>query len=204
MLKGCEENDVWQWREAEEPIIVSGFAGGAPGLWFSLSFLVVGIMTLLLASQPENWHPVDGGFGPTGLGLAFFGSILTGLGGWFLKTKWHIEELTPLPALCTLLGKNAAQVQRLAAERGVKPRYVVNGLEYYASSDFIDSASLLRASEAPEEKKETLLRPAGAGEVNSQELLRVPEEAATASAFRIVQSQQPEQDSVNDIRITTS
>lgn len=173
-MKDEDRDEIWQWREAEEPIIISGFEGGAPGLWFSLTFVVMGILTLLSASSPQNWKPTDGGMGPTGMGMFFFGSVLTALGGWFLKTKWHIEELTPLPLLCERLGKNAMQVQKFAAERGVKPRYVVNGLEYYASSDFVDAESLLRASEAPVEETASLLRPATAGETAPDTLLRVP------------------------------
>jgi hypothetical protein len=112
--------------------------------------------------------------------------------------------LTPLPTLCKRLGKSPAQVYQLAAERGVKPRYIVNGLEYYMSADFLDADTLLRPSDAPPEQPATLLRPAGAGEVATGELLRVPEAPATASAFHVVQTPLPEQDSVNDIRITTS
>jgi hypothetical protein len=188
MLKGSDENDLWQWREAEEPIIIAGFEGGAPGLWFSLTFLILGVLILMSASAPSMWKPTSDGSGPAGMGSLFFGGVLTALGGWFLKTKWRIEQLTPLSTLCKRLGMNAAQVQQFAAKRRVKPRYIVNGLEYYASSDFLDAESLLRASDAPEERTENLLRPAGAGEVAAQELLRVPEETATVSAADVMQT----------------
>lgn len=91
-----DREEIWQWREAEEPLIISGFEGGAPGLWFSLTFLVVGLLTLLSSSSSQNWKPTDDGVGPAGMGLFFFGSALMAIGGWFLKTKWHnVESIQP-------------------------------------------------------------------------------------------------------------
>lgn len=177
------DDNVWRQRRAEEPIIVSGFEGGAPGLWFSLTFIVLGLLSLFGASSSEMWKPVEGGYGPTGMGTLFFGGVLLFLGGWFLKTRWQIEELTPLPLLCKMLGKQEAEIHQIAAERGVRPRYVVNGLEYYMASDLVDAATLLRASRAPEIEPEILLRPASLGAIHKDTLLRIPDEEASASVF---------------------
>lgn len=185
-MEDKSRDEVWQRNEAEEPIIVSGFEGGAPGLWFSLSFIVFGLLNLLGASSPHAWKPTEDGTGAHGMGMLFFGGVLTLLGGWFLRTRWQIEALTPLPMLCKLLGKNEAQIQAMAYERGVRPRYVVNGLEYYASSDLVDSEALLRASETPRLAPEALLRPAASTLIEPNTLLRIPgriesSEAPTAS-----------------------
>ncbi|MCS6777189.1 MAG: hypothetical protein RMJ43_08025 [Chloroherpetonaceae bacterium] len=171
VLRTLFENGAWRNPRGAEPVVISGFAGGAPGLWFSLSFVVLGGLNLLGACSTEAWQTGGDGCGPPGAGRLFFGAVLMAIGGWLLRTRWQIEELVPLPLLCRRMGCTEAEVQRLATARGVRPRYVVDGLEYYHAADLMDAEGLLRASAAPAGAEE-LLRVALAGPGAEEALLR--------------------------------
>lgn len=156
VLRALFESETWRNARGTEPVVVSGFAGGAPGLWFSLSFVVLGGLNLLGACSTEAWQAGADGCGPPGAGRLFFGAVLVAIGGWLLRTRWQIEELVPLPLLCRRMGRTEAEVQQLAAARGVRPRYVVDGMEYYHVADLMDAEGLLRASAAPARREELL------------------------------------------------
>lgn len=60
----------------------------------------------------------------------------------------------------------------LARERGIEPRCIINGREYFDLKDFGEAAILLRAAAEPAEPDGSLLRPAAGSEVDPASLLR--------------------------------
>ena len=64
------------------------------------------------------------------------------------------------------------QVEDTRREQGIKPRYNINGEDFYDIKDFGDAAVLLRASIAPAAEPETLLRPAAGTATPAENLLR--------------------------------
>ena len=59
----------------------------------------------------------------------------------------HILRLTPAGSLAVRFGTDPETLEQLAAARGIKPHYNINGVDYYNAEDFGEAAVLLRASD---------------------------------------------------------
>jgi hypothetical protein len=66
--------------------------------------------------------------------------------------------------------------QKTMEARGIKPRYNINGQDYYDPQELGDVATLLRASQQPIATSETLLRPTAHTMTPSEQLLRIVSE----------------------------
>ncbi len=89
----------------------------------------------------------------------------------------------------------AERLTAFAEEQGIRPRYNINGEDFYAIEDFGDAAVLLRASVAPLAGPETLLRPAIGTQTPEETLLRpssVVSQTAPQSEPTIAQAAQSE------------
>jgi hypothetical protein len=84
----------------------------------------------------------------------------------------QLPRLASMQNLCTQLNVDGATLQRVAEEQGIKPRYNINGQDFYEITDFGDAATLLRASSASVSQRETWLRPAAQTETPPELLLR--------------------------------
>jgi hypothetical protein len=143
----------------DEPVIVSGFERGLPPLGFCFAFLVPGAAMLLagLFAGPQWWRESE--TGPFALGLLFFGFMLTGIGGLMLKVRRDLLRLVPAEAVCAQIGIDETELPDVIEARGIRPRYIVNGHDYYDTADFIQAPTLLRAAMPPAKATEQLLRP---------------------------------------------
>ena len=95
-------------------------------------------------------------------------------GTWLLvrsiKRRGEIVRLCPADSLAASFGTDPETLERIAAERGIKPHYNINGADFYDPSDFGEAATPLRATAAPE--AQTLLHPATAAQTEPELLLR--------------------------------
>jgi hypothetical protein len=73
------------------------------------------------------------------------------------------EEQFKVPALTLLL---------VARQKGIEPKCIINGTEYFDFTDFGDAATLLRAAELPRAEDENLLHPVTRTDSNPKILLR--------------------------------
>ena len=160
-------------NESAEPVIVSGFQNGVPPLGICLAFCLAGLLLFgcVWHTGPGGWQRTD--IGPFNLGLLFFGTLFECVGGLFFKWRRDVLRLESEETVCRKFGVDKAALQRLIEDRGIRPRYVVNGQSLYDLADFREANMLLRASAAPNAPPETLLRPASVNvETPPETLLR--------------------------------
>ena len=94
----------------------------------------------------------------------------------------RIKKLSGAVSIGSRFGVDAERLTTFAEEQGIKPRYNINGEDFYDLKDFGDAAVLLRASVAPAAERETLLRPAAGSATPAENLLRpsaMPQAAQT-------------------------
>lgn len=84
----------------------------------------------------------------------------------------RIKKLNNADSISSRFGVEAERLTTFAEEQGIKPRYNINGEDFYDIKDFGDAAVLLRASVAPAAEPETLLRPAAGTVTDAENLLR--------------------------------
>ncbi len=100
-------------------------------------------------------------------------AVFGGEGVWSITMRQRIKALKQADEVCAQLGIDEAELQRLAQEKNVKPRYVIDERDYYDPNDFTDAGILLRASTAPADNPHTLLHAAGGhNEMPPDQLLR--------------------------------
>ena len=137
-------------QEADEPNIFVGGGDGIPTPGFCNTLLFGGILILFVAgAQGAGWRPAD--TGPFAQGLVFFGLTLAGIGGWLWQTRERILALSTSAQISARLGVDESDLPTFAAQKGVKPRYLVNGQPFYDLSDFaatpaLNAQTLLRAA----------------------------------------------------------
>ncbi|HZP85115.1 MAG TPA: hypothetical protein VFB21_25995 [Chthonomonadaceae bacterium] len=138
----------------------------APPIWLPilLVFLVPAVGTILLLDQHEPL--VFRAFLILPVGYIVFGGIR------YWRLRRQLPRLSSMQNLCTQLNVDGATLQRVAEEQGLKPRYNINGQDFYEITDFGDATTLLRASSASINQRETLLRPAAQTEMPPELLLR--------------------------------
>ncbi len=98
-----------------------------------------------------------------------------------LKIRRELKRLHNTDEVGFRFGVEAERLTAFAEEQGIRPRYNINGKDFYAMEDFGDAAVLLRASVAPLAGPETLLRPAIGTQTPAETLLR-PSSGITQSA----------------------
>jgi hypothetical protein len=91
------------------------------------------------------------------------------------KRYWEIRRsfahLSTLDVICKQYNVAGETFQGIVEEQQIKPRYNINGRDFYDLNDLGDAATLLRAS-APPVAPETLLRAAAHVETPQEQLLR--------------------------------
>lgn len=166
------------WDEAKEPFVFAGGGDGIPTPGFCTLMLGGGILLIVLAlgQGSSGWRVGENG--SFAQGLLFFGAAIGGVGGWLLHTRLRLLDLGTAEETSDLLGIEAEDLPAVAAQQGVKPRYLINGRPMYALYDF-DSATphesrlLLRASSTIAAEPHTLLRAANSTTpVPANQLLR--------------------------------
>lgn len=165
-------------EQTKEPMVFYGGDNGVPPAFLCLLFLAAGFLVFCGGLNPDYWGPSD--TGPFGKGLLFFGSALMAVGGWLFKVRNDILSLLPTEALCARMDVPEATLKRIAQQHGIRPRYIVNGQDFYAPADFEENAAktLLRAS-SPTDEQDTLLRFATDAPQPPQHLLRASDSAET-------------------------
>ena len=165
-------------ERTKEPMVFYGGDDGVPPTCLCLLFLAAGFLVFCGGLNPDHWGPGD--TGPFGKGLLFFGSALMAVGGWLFKVRNDILRLLPTDALCARMDIPEATMKRIAQQHGIRPRYIVNGQDYYAPADFDvgPAKTLLRAS-SPTDEQDTLLRFATNDLQSPQQLLRAADARQT-------------------------
>ena len=107
-------------------------------------------------------------------GVAFF--LLVMAGGVWLRGR-RLRGLVPIQTASRDFGLPELSLLLQARERGVEPRCIINGEEYYRPGDFGDVDSLLRAADAPRDANSTLVRPAQFAESKLEHLVRPTSES---------------------------
>jgi hypothetical protein len=192
-----EENAKKSWREAKRiglqfygwkqgvPMWRGSWKKGAP-LWFCRMFLgLSGLMlTLLIAFQfllaGKDRLIANAVLFPETILFGFLTALMYG-------QRRRIQSLRSKEEIVEQLGVDAEEMERLAENNKIKPRYIINDEPMYDLTDFGEAGILLRGSSAPV-LQETLLRAAtGQTETPQEELLRASaaeeaNRAATAQA----------------------
>ena len=101
-----------------------------------------------------------------------------------ISIRRKIKKLTDARSISSRFGIDAEALTNFAKKQGIKPRYNINGEDFYDLKDFGDAATLLRASVAPAAESETLLRPAASGNVTPAEHLLRPSDSLDAETNR--------------------
>jgi hypothetical protein len=155
----------------KEPMIFYGGGDGVPPACLCLVFLAAGVLVFCIGLNPDLWRPSE--IGPFGQGEMFFGFALMAIGGWLLKVRNDILRLLPTEALCARMELPEATLKRIAQEHGIRPRYIVNGQDYYAPDDFdVEAAKTLLRAASPFDHQKTLLRSSMDDLQSPQRLLR--------------------------------
>jgi hypothetical protein len=97
--------------------------------------------------------------------------LYMGITAWANDMRAKILGLTSLGDVAQHSGVSEEKLQQLADEKGIKPRYKVNGRYLYDPIPFAEKELLLRHSKAPEQD-ELLLHPASATPSENPTLLR--------------------------------
>jgi hypothetical protein len=151
------------------PIIITGSFKGAPPVWFCLGFLLIGLLFLIAAIL---------GFAPGFAGRLMWGllgAILGGIGVALLHARREIHRSDSPESLARQFGVSERDLRDIIRERGIEPRYVVNGEPFFDPKAFGDPALLLRAIEKPAE--DVLLRVPERQAGEAEHLLRTTHES---------------------------
>jgi hypothetical protein len=95
---------------------------------------------------------------------------------WRYGLRRRLTQLLPADRVCVQIGMEELDFQKTMEARGIKPRYNINGQDYYDPQELGDVATLLRASQQPIATSETLLRPTAHTMTPSEQLLRIVSE----------------------------
>jgi hypothetical protein len=99
---------------------------------------------------PYAWMIIPAG------GMLYFGTI------WLIADRWcRMLSLSSLKDMADYWDVTEEKLQQLADEKGIEPRYKINGRYLYDPILFAEKRLLLRSSKAPE-STELLLHPASA------------------------------------------
>jgi hypothetical protein len=110
---------------------------------------------------------------PSVFGFALVGAgmlLLLGARMMFRACAVH-DRLFSIDELCNRFGLPELSLLQEAQERGITPKRIVNGREYFDFTEFGEAAVLLRAAH-PTDADQDLLRPAGKSSTEPELLLR--------------------------------
>ncbi len=172
-FRGRTEQGVGKWVGSYEILrwlgtIFTGYGtvAGIVGLSLALYSLAIGSIT-----------PALNGLLMVGL---IHGVVFTSVGLWARSFRRNIQRLKPVEEVSQQLRVDPPTLDRLAQEKGIKPRININGRDYYEISDFSEANILLRGAAAPTADPETLVRPASANSgATSDNLLRAADAEET-------------------------
>jgi hypothetical protein len=170
---------MFDWQQTGRSGDVPQYSGSAarPGFLLSLVYLVFGGLIALWAAFFLVALPFSNIF-ELFVRLTFLiaACAVARHGFWRMRLWWDLDETISTTGLASRLGVTDRQLRQLAAERGVRPKLILNGQSMYAASDFEDIMSLLRPAEGEER---TLLQPAGAAPPDPRSLLRIMDREAS-------------------------
>jgi hypothetical protein len=122
-------------------------AWSAPPRWFGLIFFGYGVLAgcaglgcLLYALLYHSWQTA----GVLALVGGIHGLVFGGTGAWMLSFRRYILGLSGIRQVGEYLGVDEASAQRMAQERGIKPRLNINGQDLYDVRDFVASPLRIR------------------------------------------------------------
>ena len=115
-----------------------------------------------------------------GLYMTIFSCFMLLIAARNFSLRQKTKKLTNADAISSRFGVEAERLTTFAEKQGIKPRYNINGEDFYDLKDFGDAAVLLRASVAPAAQPETLLRPAAGTPPQIENLLRPSASPQTA------------------------
>lgn len=99
--------------------------------------------------------------------------VFGGIGFWFLRLHKQIASLTAEKELCNQLMTDTEGLKKLAEQRGIKAKMIINNEYFYDSNDFTEAGVLLRPSLAPSTDPQELLRATNTSQpTKPDELLR--------------------------------
>jgi hypothetical protein len=169
----------------KEPVRIDGSFKGRPPLWFGAVVFGAGLL-VALKSNGSPPGPYESSY--TSLIPKIFvfcvGLVFMGAGAGLLWVRHAMKRCVPAAELGARYSAEPDTVTKLATERGVRPRFIVNGQSWYNPEDLGDAMTLLRPATQNDEPNEMLLRPARASSNPTEQLLR-------SSSLAGVQSELP-------------
>lgn len=169
--KGRDKRGVHQWTGSWNTVLKwVGIPFCVYGGFAAIGLIVI-LLTALITGKWESYFTTLSGV--AGIHAITFGAT----GYWSLWMRRRIQALSPPDQASERLGISHEELQDLATERGIKPRMVINGEDFYDLADFDPALTLVRASQQPGTTSDTLLRPASSSSPsNPEELLRPDEQ----------------------------
>lgn len=153
------------WDKQGVPKWTGSWTKGAPR-WFIIGFMI-SALTMLTAGIVVSLFATIKMAAPV---LFFVGIVHSLVAGLMWRQRNNLQKLIPVEEVRERLGVDAQTMQRIAEEKKIKPRTIINDEPMYDLQDFGDVGTLLRAASAPVEP-DTLLRAASASPVTPQEEL---------------------------------
>lgn len=136
-----------------------------------LSLPIIGTAITLLLSRGMSDHQRS--LWISQMGMMTVGLALPGLSGgfYFIRLFRQSRKWWSVEKSCSKLGIPQEDLMRFVSERNIRPRYNIDGKDYYDPADFKDAVTLLRAAQQPT-SPDTLLRPATNAQTPPEQLLR--------------------------------
>jgi hypothetical protein len=153
-----------------EPVRIDGSFKGRPPVGIGLAVFGLGFLAACMTNGVHtgfyeswtSWIPRIFVFG--------VGGVFMGAGVGFLWVSHAMKRCVPAAELGARYSAEPDAVTDLAKEKGVQPRFIINGQSWYNPEDLGDAMTLLRP--ASSEGGNSLLRPAGASSNPHEQLLR--------------------------------
>jgi hypothetical protein len=162
------------------PVKIDGSFKGKPPIGFGLILIGLGALTAAMSAGVHP-NPTDASYSVwlVRLFIVLVGMLFMGAGVGFLRVRHALKRCMPADALGALYSAEPDAVSELAKERGIQPRFIINGQSWYNPDDLGDAMTLLRP--ASSEGSNSLLRPAGASASPPDQLLRTSSPTAEQS-----------------------
>ena len=150
---GTNKQGVHRWTGSIKPL-----------RWIEIAFTTYGPIAGLTGVGAilyclVTWHFAGAPLSLATVGLTH-GLVFTSVGLAARHMRRHVSRLAPADQVGASLGLDEKALVRLAEQRNIRPRIILNEEPYYDPTDFVDALSLLRGSSAQSTAPDLLLRPA--------------------------------------------
>jgi hypothetical protein len=142
----------WMGRNREGVSRWKGNSSGPParmGKILKTYGMVAGITGVTIAILGPLLHWMSAVVFPLVLVGIVHGIVFSLLGAWITRIRRRISTLKQPDEVCEVLGIPDEELHEMAAERGVKPKMIINNRPLYDLAEFSDAHTLLRGSSAP-------------------------------------------------------